>query len=117
VCPKCYGRRPILESADKHALHTSLDDLADLVAGAEALPHAERFRRALAHARRPVSFDELVREVGGADVRLSELVAWLTAARRAGLIEDVERREPYAGRTARRRLVRLSAVGRRVWAR
>jgi hypothetical protein len=100
-----------------HALQTSGDDSVGLVAGAEALPHAERFRRAIARARRPISFDELVQEVGGADVRLSELVAWLTAARRAGLIEDVERHEPYAGRAARRRLLRLSAVGRRVWAR
>jgi hypothetical protein len=103
------------DPANTRALPTSCGEQDDLVAIAEALPHAERFRRALARSRRALSFDELVQEVAAVDVRLSDLVAWLTAARRAGLIEDVARHEPHAGRAARRNLIRLSAHGRLLW--
>jgi hypothetical protein len=87
------------------------------IAAIAALPHAERLRRTFARNTKPLSFDEIVHEVAHGELRLSHVVDWLTAARRAGLIDTIACEDPYAGRRAARNSYRLSAQGRARWAR
>jgi hypothetical protein len=91
------------------------DDAA--IRAIEALPHHERLRALFVRAARTMPLHQIAEELARDDLRLSHLVDWLSAGRRAGLIEIVVCEDRFAGRRAARNSYRLSLRGRAVWAR
>jgi hypothetical protein len=83
----------------------------------EALPHHQRLRALFAGATKAMALDQIAEELARDDLRLSHLVDWLIAGRRAGLIETVTHEGRFGGRQAGRNAYRLSLRGRAVWPR
>jgi hypothetical protein len=94
---------------------TPPDDVA--IRAIETLPHHTRLRALFVGAATAMPLHQIAEELARDDLRLSHLVDWLTAGRRAGLIETVACEDRFEGRHGGRNGYRLSRRGRAEWPR
>jgi len=76
--------------------------------------HGELLLAALAAARRPLSFDELLSVVADRGAKLSEVADWLANARASGMVDDWGFARDVHGQPTGPRLFVLAAAARAV---